>query len=48
MTRFKVTHIGYVEAKEITDVPDLMRSGKKIHFTKMLIENDEINEDNHD
>ena len=44
MTRFKVIHIGYVEAKNITDVPKLCEK-MKINFTAMFIENDEIGAD---
>ena len=40
MTRFKVTHIGYAVAENITEVPKLMEKGKII-FTEMHIENDE-------
>lgn len=44
MTRYKVIHVGYVEADCITDVPNLMANGKKINFIEMHIINDEIEE----
>ena len=39
-TRYKVTHIGYVCADNITEVHKLMEKGK-VNFTEMHIENDE-------
>ena len=44
MTRFKVTHIGYVCADNITQVPEMMKK-LKVNFTEMHIVNDETTDE---